>query len=153
MRQKEFLSTLIVLTILGSTPTPPRVPSETFGRSGRMHWRCWRQASLGWRWSPTPLLRPGTSSALGRTRGGNGRLPIYQPLVIRACYWVLLLFILPMTFFSEENITFECVISNKICMDYKKPIVLAKSRTQMADCSRKGPCGRPSCSTKPSGKH
>lgn len=37
-------------------------------------------------------------------------------------------------------------------MDYTKPLVLAKSIFQMADCTKK-PCGRPSCSTKPSGKH
>ena len=37
-------------------------------------------------------------------------------------------------------------------MDYNKPEVLAKSPISMADC-KKGPCGRPSCSSKPSGKH
>ena len=37
-------------------------------------------------------------------------------------------------------------------MNYDKPTVLVKSFFQMADCSKK-PCGRPSCSTKPSGKH
>lgn len=36
--------------------------------------------------------------------------------------------------------------------DYDKPTILVKSFFQMADCSKK-PCGRPSCSTKPSGKH
>lgn len=38
-------------------------------------------------------------------------------------------------------------------MEYKKPVILAKSHVSMADCGRKGPCGRPSCTTKPSGKH
>lgn len=37
-------------------------------------------------------------------------------------------------------------------MEYNKPEVLAKSSISMADC-KKGPCGRPSCATKPSGKH
>ena len=37
-------------------------------------------------------------------------------------------------------------------MEYKKPKVLVKSHLQMADC-KKGPCGRPTCTSKPSGKH
>lgn len=37
-------------------------------------------------------------------------------------------------------------------MEYKKPIVLVKSQIELADC-KKGPCGRPSCAAKPSGKH
>ena len=35
---------------------------------------------------------------------------------------------------------------------YNKPIIIAQSAMQMADC-RKGPCGRPSCTSKPSGTH
>lgn len=39
-------------------------------------------------------------------------------------------------------------------MEYQKPEILFESSVyQLADCSRKGPCGRPSCSSKPSGKH
>lgn len=37
-------------------------------------------------------------------------------------------------------------------MEYKTPTVLAKGFYQMADC-KSGPCGRPTCSNKPSGKH
>jgi hypothetical protein len=37
-------------------------------------------------------------------------------------------------------------------MEYRKPEILTKSNVQMADC-KKGPCGRPSCSKKPSGTH
>ena len=37
-------------------------------------------------------------------------------------------------------------------MNYKKPKILVKSNAQMADC-KSGPCGRPTCQNKPSGKH
>ncbi len=37
-------------------------------------------------------------------------------------------------------------------MDYVKPIVLAQSAIMMADCTKK-PCGRPTCTKKPSGSH
>lgn len=39
-----------------------------------------------------------------------------------------------------------------LTMGYSKPIIVAHSAIQMADC-RKGPCGRPSCTSKPSGTH
>lgn len=37
-------------------------------------------------------------------------------------------------------------------MEYEKPSFLAQSAIMMADCQRK-PCGRPSCTRKPSGTH
>ena len=37
-------------------------------------------------------------------------------------------------------------------MLYAEPIVEVQSAVCMADC-RKGPCGRPSCTKKPSGQH
>ena len=37
-------------------------------------------------------------------------------------------------------------------MDYSEPKVLAQNAIMMADCQKK-PCGRPSCSGKPSGRH
>ena len=37
-------------------------------------------------------------------------------------------------------------------MKYEKPSFLAQSAIMMADCQRK-PCGRPSCTRKPSGTH
>lgn len=37
-------------------------------------------------------------------------------------------------------------------MEYNTPKIVAQSNLQMADC-KSGPCGRPSCSSKPSGKH
>lgn len=37
-------------------------------------------------------------------------------------------------------------------MDYEKPTVLAKNFISMANCGKK-PSGRPSCTTKPSGRH
>lgn len=68
----------------------------------------------------------------------------------------------------EDQIEKSCVLLKKIIifeynmnsiiflivevMDYNKPEVLSKSPISMADC-KKGPCGRPSCSSKPSGKH
>lgn len=37
-------------------------------------------------------------------------------------------------------------------MVHDEPIILAESAIVMADCQRK-PCGRPSCTIKPSGQH
>ena len=37
-------------------------------------------------------------------------------------------------------------------MEYSKPTILAQSAIMMADCQKK-PCGRPSCTRKPSGTH
>lgn len=37
-------------------------------------------------------------------------------------------------------------------MVYSEPTILAESTIVMADCSKK-PCGRPSCTRKPSGQH
>lgn len=41
---------------------------------------------------------------------------------------------------------------NQLYMEYEKPSFLAQSAIMMADCQRK-PCGRPSCTRKPSGTH
>lgn len=57
------------------------------------------------------------------------------------------------TVFEYTVRVFSVKSYNLLAMEYKKPKVLVKSRLQLADCSRKGPCGRLSCASKPSGRH
>ena len=53
---------------------------------------------------------------------------------------------------SLKNERIITIYLNNRHMEYKKPIVLVKSQIELADC-KNGPCGRPSCAAKPSGKH
>ena len=74
---------------------------------------------------------------------------IWQHMIIVLRCWQFVL-----KLFSNIRLESYSVKSfNLLAMEYKKPKVLVKSRIQLADCSRKGPCGRPSCSSKPSGRH
>ena len=54
--------------------------------------------------------------------------------------------------YSARDSGYRAATKINYIMEYEKPSFLAQSAIMMADCQRK-PCGRPSCTRKPSGTH
>ena len=68
------------------------------------------------------------------------------------CMCFILIRMLPPVPLPQGDPHTEVLMARREAMGYNKPIIVAHSAIQMADC-RKGPCGRPSCTSKPSGTH